>query len=364
MRIGVPKEIKKHEYRVGLTPSAVSKYVAEGHELYVESDAGLGTGFTDIDYVKAGAMVLCDTKSTFDNVEMIIKVKEPQTSELSYFRKDHILFTYLHLAADKKLTEELVDIGLTSIAYETIQLPNRSHPCLTPMSEIAGRLSVQEGAKYLETPFGGAGILLGGIPGVKRGKVVILGGGVVGFNAAKIASGIGAYTSILDISQERLAYLDDVFGSSVQTLFSNDANIEYEISDADVVIGSVYVHGASAPKLIRKTHLKSMKKGAVLVDVAIDQGGCFETSKATTHDKPIYDVDGIVHYCVANMPGVVPQTSTVALNNQTLRYGLEIASGISPDKYNDALKMGVNTHNGKLICEAVANTHNLPFSAI
>ena len=364
MRIGVPKEIKKHEYRVGLTPSAVSKYVAEGHELYVESDAGLGTGFTDIDYVKAGATVLCDTKSTFDNAEMIIKVKEPQTSELSYFRKNHILFTYLHLAADKKLTEELVNIGLTSIAYETIQLPNRSHPCLTPMSEIAGRLSVQEGAKYLETPFGGAGILLGGIPGVKRGKVVILGGGVVGFNAAKIASGIGAYTSILDISQERLAYLDDVFGSSVQTLFSNDANIESEIADADVVIGSVYVHGASAPKLIRRNHLKSMKKGAVLVDVAIDQGGCFETSKATTHDKPIYDVDGIVHYCVANMPGVVPQTSTVALNNQTLRYGLEIASGISPDKYNDALKMGVNTHNGKLICEAVANTHNLPFSAI
>ena len=243
-------------------------------------------------------------------------------------------------------------------------MPNRSHPCLTPMSEIAGRLSVQEGAKYLETPFGGAGILLGGIPGVKRGKVVILGGGVVGFNAAKIASGIGASTTILDISQERLAYLDDVFGSSVQTLFSNDANIESEIENADVVIGSVYVHGASAPKLISRNHLKSMKKGAVLVDVAIDQGGCFETSKATTHDKPIYDVDGIVHYCVANMPGVVPQTSTVALNNQTLHYGLEIASGISPDKYNDALKLGVNTHDGKLVCEAVANTHNLQYSVL
>ena len=363
MRIGVPKEIKKHEYRVGLTPSAVSKYVVEGHELYVERDAGIGTGYTDTDYIKAGA-IICDVKNTFDKAEMIIKVKEPQTSELLQFRKDHILFTYLHLAADKKLTQELMDIGLTSIAYETIQLQNRSHPCLTPMSEIAGRLSVQEGAKYLETPFGGAGILLGGIPGVKRGKVVILGGGVVGFNAAKIAQGIGAYTSILDISQERLAYLDDVFGSSVQTLFSNDANIESEIADADVVVGSVYVHGASAPKLISRNHLKSMKKGAVLVDVAIDQGGCFETSKATTHDKPIYDVDGIVHYCVANMPGVVPQTSTVALNNQTLRYGLEIASGISPDKYNDALKLGVNTHDGKLICEAVANTHNLPFSAI
>ena len=363
MRIGVPKEIKKHEYRVGLTPSAVSKYVAEGHELFVETNAGIGTGFTDDDYIKSGATI-CNVDDTFDTAEMIIKVKEPQTSELPKFRKDQILFTYLHLAADKKLTEDLVNIGLTSIAYETIQLPNRSHPCLTPMSEIAGRLSVQEGAKYLETPFGGAGILLGGIPGVKRGRVVILGGGVVGFNAAKIAQGIGAYTSILDISQERLAYLDDVFGSSVQTLFSNDANIESEIADADVVIGSVYVHGASAPKLIRRNHLKSMKKGAVLVDVAIDQGGCFETSKATTHDKPIYDVDGIVHYCVANMPGVVPQTSTVALNNQTLRYGLEIASAISPDKYNDALKLGVNTHDGKLICEAVANTHNLPFSAI
>ena len=363
MRIGVPKEIKKHEYRVGLTPSAVSKYVAEGHELFVETNAGIGTGFTDDDYVQAGATI-CNVDDTFANADMIIKVKEPQISELPKFRRDQILFTYLHLAADKDLTQKLMDIGLTSIAYETIQLPNRSHPCLTPMSEIAGRLSVQEGAKYLETPFGGAGILLGGIPGVKRGKVVILGGGVVGFNAAKIASGIGASTTILDISQERLAYLDDVFGSSVQTLFSNDANIESEIANADVVIGSVYVHGASAPKLIRRSHLKSMKKGAVLVDVAIDQGGCFETSKATTHDKPIYDVDGIVHYCVANMPGVVPQTSTVALNNQTLHYGLEIASGISADKYNDALKLGVNTNGGKLTCEAVANTHNLPFSAI
>jgi len=363
MRIGVPKEIKKHEYRVGLTPSAVSKYVAEGHELFVETNAGIGTGFTDDDYIKSGATI-CNVDDTFDNAEMIIKVKEPQTSELPKFHQDQILFTYLHLAADKDLTQKLMDIGLTSIAYETIQLPNRSHPCLTPMSEIAGRLSVQEGAKYLETPFGGAGILLGGIPGVKRGKVVILGGGVVGFNAAKIASGIGASTTILDISQERLAYLDDVFGSSVQTLFSNDANIESEIANADVVIGSVYVHGASAPKLIRRNHLKSMKKGAVLVDVAIDQGGCFETSKATTHDKPIYDVDGIVHYCVANMPGVVPQTSTVALNNQTLDYGLEIASGISPDKYNDALKLGVNTHDGKLICEAVADTHNLQYSVL
>jgi len=363
MKIGVPKEIKKHEYRVGLTPGAVSKYVAEGHEVCVETNAGVGTGFTDYDYVQAGATI-CNVKDTFDNAEMIIKVKEPQSSELDKLRKDHTLFTYLHLAADKKLTEELMNVGLTSIAYETIQLPNRSHPCLTPMSEIAGRLSVQEGAKYLETPFGGAGILLGGIPGVKRGKVVILGGGVVGFNAAKIAQGIGAYTTILDISQERLSYIDDVFGSSVQTLFSNDANIQSEIVDADVVIGSVYVHGASAPKLIRRSHLKNMKKGAVLVDVAIDQGGCFETSKATTHDKPIYNVDGIVHYCVANMPGVVPQTSTVALNNQTLRYGLEIASGVSPDKYNDALKLGVNTHDGKLTCEAVANTHNLPYSAL
>jgi len=363
MKIGVPKEIKKHEYRVGLTPGAVSKYVAEGHELFVETNAGVGTGFTDDDYVKAGATI-CNTNDTFANAEMIIKVKEPQSTELDKLRKDHILFTYLHLAADKKLTQELMSIGLTSIAYETIQLPNRSHPCLTPMSEIAGRLSVQEGAKYLETPFGGAGILLGGIPGVKRGKVVILGGGVVGFNAAKIAQGIGAYTTILDISQERLSYIDDVFGSSVQTLFSNDANIESEIVDADVVIGSVYVHGASAPKLIRKHHLSSMKKGAVLVDVAIDQGGCFETSKATTHDKPIYNVDGIVHYCVANMPGVVPQTSTVALNNQTLRYGLEIASGISPDKYNDALKLGVNTHDGKLTCEGVAKSHGLPSRSI
>ena len=363
MKIGVLKEIKKHEYRVGLTPDAVSKYIAEGHEVVVETSAGLGTGFTDDDYIASGAKIL-SRDDVYAEAKMIVKVKEPQKSELKYFNKDHILFTYLHLASDRKLTEELMNIGLTAIAYETIQLPNHSHPCLTPMSEIAGRLSIQEGAKYLETPFGGAGILLGGIPGVKRGKVVILGGGVVGFNAAKISEGIGAYTTILDISQERLAYLDDIFGSAVQTLFSNDANIESEIADADVVIGSVYVHGASAPKLIRKSHLKKMKKGAVLVDVAIDQGGCFETSHATTHDKPIYDVDGIVHYCVANMPGVVPKTSTVALNNQTLRYGLEIASGVSVDKYSKPLKLGVSVMGGDLTCEGVAKSHGLPFRSI
>ena len=363
MNVGVLREIKKHEYRVGLTPEAVSKYIAEGHVVFVETSAGLGTGFTDDDYVSVGAKILSRSE-VFANAKMIIKVKEPLKSELKYFTKDHILFTYLHLASDKKLTEELMNIGLTAIAYETIRLADGGHPCLTPMSEIAGRLSIQEGAKYLETPFGGAGILLGGIPGVKRGKVVILGGGVVGVNAAKIAEGIGAYTTIMDISQRRLAYLDDVFGSSVQTLFSNDANILSEIKDADVVVGSVYVSGAKAPKLIRKEHLKHMKKGAVLVDVAIDQGGCFETSHATTHDKPIYDVDGIVHYCVANMPGVVPKTSTVALNNQTLRYGLEIASGVSVDKYSEPLKLGVNVMDGDLICEGVAKSHGLPFSVI
>jgi alanine dehydrogenase len=363
MNVGVLREIKKHEYRVGLTPDAVSKYIAEGHVVFVETSAGLGTGFTDDDYVNVGAKIL-SRDGVYANAKMIVKVKEPQKSELQYFTKDHILFTYLHLASDKKLTEELMNIGLTAIAYETIRLDEGAHPCLTPMSEIAGRLSIQEGAKYLETPFGGAGILLGGIPGVKRGKVVILGGGVVGVNAAKIAEGMGAYTTIMDISQRRLAYIDDVFGSSVQTLFSNDANIELEIQDADVVIGSVYVHGASAPKLIRKSHLKSMKKGAVLVDVAIDQGGCFETSHATTHDKPIYDVDGIVHYCVANMPGVVPKTSTVALNNQTLRYGLEIASGVSVDKYSEPLKLGVNVMDGDLTCEGVAKSHGLPFNVI
>ena len=363
MKIGVLKEIKKHEYRVGLTPDAVSKYIAEGHTVVVETSAGLGTGFADDDYANVGAKILSRSE-VFANAKMIIKVKEPLKSELKYFTKDHILFTYLHLASDKKLTEELMNIGLSAIAYETIRLDEGGHPCLTPMSEIAGRLSIQEGAKYLETPFGGAGILLGGIPGVKRGKVVILGGGVVGVNAAKIAQGIGAYTTIMDISQRRLAYLDDVFGTSVQTLFSNDANIMSEIPDADVVVGSVYVSGAKAPKLIRRKHLKHMKKGAVLVDVAIDQGGCFETSHATTHDKPIYDVDGIVHYCVANMPGVVPKTSTVALNNQTLRYGLEIASGVSVDKYSEPLKLGVNVMGGALTCEGVANSHGLPFSTI
>lgn len=366
MRISIAKEIKKHEYRVGATPACVATYVANGHTVIVEKGAGEGAGYSDAEYEKAGALIESDRGSIFSDAEMIVKVKEPQPEELQYLHEGQILFTYLHLASDKKLTKDLIKTKIMGVAYETIQLEDGSLPCLTPMSEIAGRLSVQEGAKYLEKTFGGRGILLGGVPGVRRGKVVIIGGGVVGLNAAKIAVGMGADVTILDISQKRLAYLDDIFGSSIQTLFSNEANICRSIAEADLVIGAVLVPGASAPKLIRKEFLKEMKKGSVIVDVAVDQGGCAETTRPTTHDDPIYVVDGVVHYAVTNMPGVVALTSTLALTNQTLRYGLALANKGFEETVRDdqALRKGVNLWNGKITCKAVADSLGLTYSPL
>ena len=366
MNIGVPKEIKRHEYRVGLTPSHARFYIDNGHKVFVETGAGEGAGFDDPEYEKAGALILSDKVKLFDISDMIIKVKEPLESEYDLFHEGQILYTYLHLAANKTLTEALLKKKIVGIAYETIQLLDGSLPCLTPMSEIAGRLSVQEGAKYLEKAFGGRGVLLGGVPGVERGKVAIIGGGIVGTNAAKIAVGIGADVTILDLSAKRLGYLDDIFGSKLQTLYSNSENIIKCLQQSDLVIGAVLVPGAKAPKLVTEEMLSYMKKGAVIVDVAVDQGGCFETTRPTTHDEPTYTVKDVVHYCVANMPGAVALTSTKALTSVTLHYGVSIANkgweaAINSDP---ALKKGLNMVDGKLCYEAVARSLDLPYQEV
>ncbi|MCH2207390.1 MAG: alanine dehydrogenase [Lentisphaerales bacterium] len=363
MKIAVAKEIKKHEYRVGVTPSNAAAYVAAGHEVRVEKNAGVGAGFSDEDYLNAGALIAENKVALFEWAEMLIKVKEPLPEEYDLFHEGQILYTYLHLAADKPLAEALMQKKVISIAYETIQNEDGSLPCLIPMSEIAGRLSIQEGAKYLEKAFGGRGVLLGGVPGVKRGKVSILGGGIVGLNAAKMAIGLGADVTILDISQKRLAYLDDIFGSKVQTLYSNEANIKECIAESDLVVGAVLLPGAKAPKLLKRDMLKQMKQGAVIVDVAVDQGGCFETTRATSHCEPIYEVDGVVHYCVANMPGAVSLTSTIALTSQTLAYGLEIANKGWQKALEDnrSLSFGLNTYDGFITCKPVADDLQLDF---
>ncbi len=366
MKIGTIRETKRHEYRVGLTPACVSAYVKRGHCVLIESGAGQHAGFDDDEYHRAGAVIESDRQRIFDDCEMIVKVKEPQPDEIEFFREDQILYTYLHLAASKELTEALMARSIKAVAYETIETADGNLPCLVPMSEIAGRLAVQEGAKYLEKPFGGRGILLGGVPGVRRGKVAILGGGIVGTNACKIAVGIGADVSILDINARRLAYLDDIFGSSINTLYSNDANIEASLKEADVVIGAVLVHGAKAPHLIRKEHLSLMKPGAVIVDVAVDQGGCCETSHPTTHDDPIYTVDGIVHYSVANMPGAVALSSTIALTSATLHYGLQIAEyGLEAAcTQSRVIRKGVNLYQSKCTCQPVARDLALEYTPL
>jgi alanine dehydrogenase len=363
MVIGVPKEIKRHEYRVGMTPHSAASYVRAGHTVLVERDAGAGAGYEDAEYAAAGASTAQDKKEIFRSAEMIVKVKEPLPEEYGLFREGQILFTYLHLAADRRLAQTLLEKKVAAVAYETIELADRSLPCLTPMSEIAGRLSPQEGAKYLEKEFGGRGILLGGVPGVQRGRVCILGGGVVGTNAAKIAVGMGAYVTVLDISAKRLAYLDDIFGSSITTLYATEANIEQVLRESDIVIGAVLVTGETAPKLIQRRHLGIMQPGAVIVDVAIDQGGCAETSRPTTHDDPIYIVDGIVHYCVANMPGAVARTSTIALTSVTLPYGLENARcGLeTAARGNPAIRKGMNTYKGSCVHPGVAKSCNLAY---
>ncbi len=366
MKIGTTKELKNHEYRVGLTPDNVFAYTSHGHTVYVETGAGAGAGFSDEEYRKAGALILATSKEVFDTVDMIVKVKELEECEYDYLHDGQILYTYLHLAPNPAFTKALIEKNVIAIAYETITDEAGNLPCLRPMSQIAGRLSVQEGAKYLEKSFNGRGILLGGVPGVERGKVVILGGGVAGTNAAKIAVGMGAQVTLLDINANRLAYLDDIFGASITTLYSTESNIQKVVKDADVVIGSVLIPGASAPKLIKREHLKTMKKGAVIVDIAIDQGGCFETSHVTTHENPIYMEEGIVHYCVGNMPGAVPYTSTIALTNSTLRYGLMLADhGVKKaTEMNAGLANGVNICFGKCTNRNVAESLNLDYTEL
>ena len=362
MVIGVAKEIKNNEFRVGLTPNAASEYVKAGHTVLIEKDAGVGSSFPDAEYVAAGCQIV-ETAAEAWAADMVIKVKEPLESEYKYFRKDLILYTYLHLAADKPLTDALLASGVKSVAYETIVGRNGGLPCLAPMSEIAGRMSIQEGAKYLERPFGGRGVLLGGVPGVKRGNVVILGAGKVGSNAAMMAMGLNANVTITDVNLDRLAQLDEEFGSKLTTLYSTDANIREVIKDADLVIGSVLLPGKATPKLLRKEHLALMKPGAVIVDVAIDQGGCCETSHATTHADPIYMVDGIVHYCVANIPGAVSNTSTQALVNRTLPYGLQLANkGVEAAcKADKGLMLGVNCYDGKCTFAGVAEAFGMEY---
>lgn len=366
MKVGTVKEIKRHEYRVGLTPACVKAYVRRGHEVLVEKDAGNNAGFCNEEYAQAGAMVVDTREEVFAQAEMIVKVKEPLPEEYPLFKKGQILYTYLHLAADKTLTEGLIAAGIKGIAYETIELADGSLPCLTPMSEIAGRLSVQEGAKYLEKPFGGRGVLLGGVPGVRRGRIAIIGGGVVGTNACKMAVGIGADVTVLDVSSKRLAYLDDIFGTRINTLYSNDANIENVLANSDLVIGAVLLPGGKAPNLVRREQLSMMKKGSVIVDVAVDQGGCVETIKPTTHDDPVYIIDDVVHYGVANMPGAVALSSTIALTSVTLQYGLMLAEmGVEAAcKASSVLAKGLNLYEGKCVYAKVASDLDLEYTPL
>lgn len=363
MRIGCPKEIKNNENRVGLTPAGAKVLVQNGHEVVVEQNAGNGSGFTDAEYVAAGAKILPTAKEVFDAADMVIKVKEPQKGEIAMLRKGQVLFTYLHLAPDPEQTKGLLESGVTAIAYETITDAQGKLPLLTPMSEVAGRMAVQIGAYYLQKTNGGRGMLMGGVPGVPPAHVVVLGAGVVGLNAIKMAVGMGARVTVLDRSLPTLRYLDDIFGNRIETLWSSDAHVEEVLPSTDLVIGAVLVPGAAAPKLIRKDMLKLMRQGSVIVDVAVDQGGCVETTKATTHADPVYFVDGVLHYGVANMPGAVPRTSTIALTNATLPYALKLANqGWQKALASDpGFLLGLNTHEGKMTCEPVARDQKLAF---
>ena len=364
MIIGVPKEIKKSEYRVGMVPGGVRALVDAGHSVYLQSSAGEGIGISDEEYIKAGAEIKATIEETYDVAEMIVKVKEPLEPEYNLLREDQILFTYLHLAAAKELTLALLDNGVTGIAYETVQLSDGSLPLLTPMSEVAGRVAVQVGAYFLQKESGGSGVLLGGVPGVAPGKVVILGGGVVGINSAKMAVGLGADVTILDINLDRLRYLDDIFGNSLTTLMSNKQNIEDQVIEADLIIGAVLIPGAKAPHLVTREMLPKMKQGSVIVDVAVDQGGCVQTIKATYHDDPTYEIDGVCHYGVANIPGGVARTSTFALTNATFPYVMKLANlgFLNAIKADIPLSKGINVHKGQLHYEAVAEAHDLIFT--
>ncbi|HTM51270.1 MAG TPA: alanine dehydrogenase [Bryobacteraceae bacterium] len=358
MIIGVPREVKDHETRVGLVPSGVIHLHEAGHRVLVENRAGEGSSIPDAEYTQAGAEVVADAAEVWGRADLVVKVKEPQPSEYGFLRRGLILFTYLHLAPARELTDRLLEAGVTGVAYETIEEPDGSLPLLTPMSEVAGRMAVQVGAQYLEAPMGGRGILLAGVPGVAPANVVIIGGGVVGTNAAKVALGIGAAVTIIDRSMNRLRQLDDIFNGNVVTLASNVWTIRESVKTADLVVGAVLVPGASAPKIVRRQMISEMKRGAVVVDVAIDQGGCFETSHPTTHTDPIYFVDGVLHYCVSNMPAAVPHTSTLALTNSTFPYLLELAN-LGLDRamlQNPGLRAGVNTYRGEVTHPGVAES--------
>lgn len=366
MVIGVPKEIKNNENRVGMTPAGVAELVKHGHTVYVQQTAGANSGFTDEDYVNAGARMLPTIEEVYAAAEMIVKVKEPIAPEYKLIRRGQVVFTYFHFAADRALTEAMIASGGICIAYETVELPDRSLPLLIPMSEVAGRMSVQEGARFLEKPQGGKGKLLGGVPGVRPARVLILGGGIVGCNAAQMAAGMGAEVMITDINLPRLRYLSEVLPKNVKTLYSSEHNIHQELPTIDLVIGSVLIPGDKTPHLITRDMLRLMKPGTVLVDVAIDQGGCFETSHPTTHSDPTYVVDGIVHYAVANIPGAVPFTSTMALTNATLPYTIALADKgwQKACKDNPALALGVNVANGKVVYKAVADVFGLPYEEL
>ncbi|MCB0505188.1 MAG: alanine dehydrogenase [Cyclobacteriaceae bacterium] len=366
MIIGVPKEIKNNENRVALTPAGAKELVKRGHEVYVQSTAGEGSGFTDEEYKGAGAKILPTIEATYEIAEMIMKVKEPIEPEYKLIKKDQLLFTYFHFASYQPLTEAMIKSGAVCLAYETVETKQRALPLLIPMSEVAGRMATQEGAKYLEKPMGGRGILLGGVAGVKPAKVLIIGGGVVGTEAAKMAAGLGADVTIMDLNLNRLRYLDDVMPQNVHTMMSNEYNIREMIKEVDLIVGAVLIPGAKAPKLITKDMLKEMKPGTVLVDVAVDQGGCIETCTPTTHQEPTFVIDEVIHYCVANMPGAVPYTSTLALTNATLPYAIQLANKgwKKACKENEELKLGLNVVKGDVVYEAVAEAFDMPYTNV
>lgn len=366
MIIGVPKEIKNNENRVALTPAGVAEFKKNGHKVYIQATAGDGSGFSDAEYVEAGAEMLPTIEAVYEIAEMIVKVKEPIASEYNLIKKDQLLFTYFHFASSEPLTHAMIEREAVCLAYETVEKADRSLPLLVPMSEVAGRMAIQEGAKYLEKPLKGRGILLGGVPGVRPANVLVLGGGIVGTQAAKMAAGLGARVVIMDVSLPRLRYLSDIMPQNVTTIMSNDYNIREAIKSADLIVGAVLIPGAKAPHLITRDMLKLMRPGTVVVDVAVDQGGCIETCTPTTHENPTFIIDDVVHYCVANMPGAVPYTSTLALTNATLPYAIQLANKGWKKACTDnvELKKGLNVVQGKVVYQGVADAFNLPLADI
>ncbi|WP_304064106.1 alanine dehydrogenase [Pedobacter glucosidilyticus] len=366
MVIGVPKEIKNNENRVAVTPAGAASFIKNGHQIYIQKSAGLGSGFTDEDYTKAGAQLLDTIEEVYAIAEMICKVKEPIAQEYPLVKENQLIFTYFHFASSEALTKAMIASKAICLAYETVEKKDRSLPLLIPMSEVAGRMAIQEGAKYLGKPTGGRGVLLGGVAGVKPANVLIIGGGIVGTQAAKMAAGLGANVTIMDVDLQRLRHLEDIMPANVDTVISNEYNLEEAVKTADLIVGAVLIPGAKAPHLVTRSMLKLMKPGTVLVDVAVDQGGCIETCTPTTHENPIFMIDGIVHYCVANMPGAVPYTSTLALTNATLPYALQLANKgwVKAVKENEELFKGLNIVRGEVVYKGVADAFNLPLKSI